>query len=219
MSTNVVTVDIDATMQHAINLTMDHSVKILPVLEQRRLVGIVTDRDLRRASPADNVLLDIRQIMHHLSRVQVRTIMTRDPITVPPDFTVEETAEVLLKHDISGCPVVDESGGLVGIITKNDLFKAVISLTGLSKRGIQFGFVLEDRQGSIKDVTDVIRSHGGRLVSVLSTREGAPDGQRYVYVRAFQIDRSELTKILEECKHKARLLYMVDHRENKRRIF
>ncbi len=58
---------------------------------------------------------------------------------------MEETAEVLLSNRISGCPVVDKDGNIKGVITKNDLFKAVISLSGLAKRGVQFGFLLEDK--------------------------------------------------------------------------
>ena len=75
---------------------------------------------------------------------------------------------MLLQKNISGVPVVDDEGNIIGIITKNDLFKAMISLAGLSKKGVQFGFLLEDRPGSIKEVTDVIRHHDGRLASIFN---------------------------------------------------
>ena len=93
--------------------------------------------------------------------------MTRDVITVPPDYTVEETAQVLQKNRISGAPVVDADGQLVGTITQTDLFRVLISLTGVGKGGIQFGFQVEDRPGSIKEVADIIRIYGGRMVSIL----------------------------------------------------
>ncbi len=115
--------------------------------------------------------------------------------------------------------MVDDEANIIGIITKNDLFKAMISLAGLSKRGVQFGFLLDDRPGSIKEVTDVIRHHGGRLASILNSYEKAPEGYRHVYIRAFNVDRETLSQLLEELKSRAKLLYMVDHRENRREIY
>ena len=94
-----------------------------------------------------------------------------------------------------------------------------MSLSGLSHRGVQFGFVLEDRPGSIKEVTDVIRSYGARLVSILSSYELAPEGHRNVYIRAFNIDREKLVNLKNELKKQAKMLYVVDHRENLREIY
>jgi acetoin utilization protein AcuB len=219
MSKNVTTLNVNDTMQDAINLSMEQHISMMPVLEEGKLVGIVTDRDLKRASPSDATLLDIQQIMYHLSRLEVGAIMTRYPITVPLDHTVEETAEVLLTNGISGAPVVDQKGEIRGIITKNDLFKAMISLSGLTKQGLQFGFLLEDNPGSIKEVTDVIRKYNGRLVSILSSYEKAPEGLRHVYIRAFDIDRDDLPRLKEELQAVGKMLYMVDHRENKREIY
>jgi acetoin utilization protein AcuB len=219
MSTNVITLNVNDTMQDAINVSMEHHISLMPVMEEGKLVGIVTDRDLKRASPSDATLLDIQQIMYHLSRLEVGAIMSRYPITVPLDYTVEETAEVLLTNGISGAPVVDQKGEIRGVITKNDLFKAMIALSGLTKRGLQFGFLLEDSPGSIKEVTDIIRKYNGRLVSILSSYEKAPEGLRNVYIRSFDIDRDALPRLKEELKAAAKMLYMVDHRENKREIY
>jgi len=219
MSRKVVTVNVNDSMQHAINLLMEHDISMMPVMEDGQLVGIVTDRDLKRASPSDAVMLDIQRILYLLSKLEVGAIMSRYPITLAPDHTVEEAAEIMLTNKISGAPVVDENKHIVGMITKSDMFKAMMSLSGLSHRGVQFGFVLDDRPGSIKDVTDVLRKYGARLVSILSSYEQAPAGFRNVYIRAFNIDRNTLESLKEEVKHKAKLLYIVDHRENIREIY
>ncbi len=219
MTKGVVTVGYSDTMQKAITKIMDHRVSTLPVVEKGRLIGIVTDRDLRRAAPSDATLIDVDQLRYHLSSVEIGAIMSRDPKTVPPDFTLEETAEMLLKHNISGCPVVDYDGQMVGIITKKDLFKAMISLAGLTKRGIQFGLLVDDRPGSIREMTDIIRNRGGRIVSIMTSYHNVPKGSRHVFVRSFMLDREHLPEILSEMKSKAKVLYMVDHRENKREIF
>jgi len=223
MSTKVITVNVQDTLQHAIKVSMENQVSILPVLEEGKLVGIITDRDLKRASPSDATVMDIQHILYHLSRLEVGAVMSRYPITIPLDYTIEEAASALLTNNISGAPVVDAHGEIKGIVTKNDLFRAMISLSGLSKRGVQFGLLLEDRAGSIKEVTDIIRKHNTRLVSILSSHEKAPQGYRHVYIRAFNVDRATLPKLRDEIKEvlkeNARLLYVVDHRENKREIY
>ncbi|MEW6352319.1 MAG: CBS and ACT domain-containing protein [Thermodesulfobacteriota bacterium] len=219
MKTKVITVHMEDTMQSAIHLLVDHRISMLPVLKDGKLVGIVTDRDLKRAAPADTVMLDVQHILYHLSRVTIESVMTRDPITIPVDFTVEEAAEVFLRHRISGCPVVDENSNMVGIITKSDLFRALISTSGLIRRGVHFGFVIADEPGSIKELTDVVREFGGRLVSILTSYEGAPQGKRFVHIRAFDIDRATIPDLESRLRDRAEMLYLVDHKENRRQIF
>jgi acetoin utilization protein AcuB len=219
MSKNVVTIDVGESMQHAVNLMKEHKVRMLPVVGKGKLVGMLSDTDLKRASASDATSLDVHELMYLISKIKVKDIMTRDPLTVPPDFTVEETAEMLMKHKISGLPVVDVDSNIVGIITRDDLFKVLISLSGLGKKGIQFAFQVEDRPGTIKDLTDIIRNFGGRIASILSSYERVRPGFRIVYIRAYDIDRRTLPNLLEEMKKKSLILYLVDHRENRREIF
>lgn len=219
MSSPVITVGLHDDMQHAIDLMTDYHVSMLPVMKEGTLVGIVTDRDLKRAAPSHVALLEIKQILYHMRRVEISAIMTEAPLTVRPDTTLEEAAEVLLTNKISGCPVVTEDGALVGVITKNDIFKAIISLSGLRKKGLQYGLLLEDRPGAIKEVTDIIRKFGGRLVSIMTSYDRAPEGFRHVYIRAFNLPRGQIQEIENEIREKGKLLYVVDHRDDKRRIF
>jgi len=219
MSKNVVTVDANGSMQDAMDLLKKYDIRMLPVMKKDQLVGIITDRDLKKASASDATTLEIHELLYLLTKIKVKDIMTRNVITVPPDFTVEETAQVLQENKISGAPVVDANGQLVGTITQSDLFRVLISLTGVGNGGIQFGFQVEDRAGSIKDVADVIRSYGGRMVSILSSYDEVPEGFRKVYIRMRSIERARLQMLIQDLRTKATLLYMVDRRENKREIY
>jgi acetoin utilization protein AcuB len=219
MSKNIITVDEKDSMQDAMKLLKENDIRMLPVMKKGKLVGIVTDRDLKRASASDATTLEIHELLYLLTRIKVKNIMTKEVITVPPDFTVEETALVLQKNKISGAPVVDSRGKVVGTITQTDLFRVLISLTGVAKGGIQFGLQVDDRPGSIKEVADIIRKFGGRMVSILSSYDQVPQGYRKVYIRMRNIERSELQKLIQELESKAGLLYMVDHSENNRKIF
>jgi len=219
MSKPAITIDLEASMNDAIKLLKTHNIKMLPVMEKGKLVGIVTDRDLKRASASDATSLEIHELLYLISKIKIEEIMTKNPITVPQDYTVEETAEILLKHNISGVPVIDQYRDVVGTITQNDIFRILISLTGVAKRGIQFGLEVEDRPGSIKEVTDIIREYGGRMASILTSYDMAPEGFRQVYIRMYGIDRFKLNRLKEVLKEKARLLYMVDRREVHRETF
>lgn len=219
MSQPVVAVGVEDTMQKAIELMKDYDIGMLPVMDGGRLVGIVTDRDLKRASPSDTAVVELRQILYHLSRVQMGAIMSRKPVSVRFDQTVEETAQILLDHRISGCPVTDRSGQVVGIITKSDIFRAIISVTGLAKRGLHIGVMLDDRPGSIKEVTDVLRSYGGRIVSILTSYDNVPKGRRLAYIRAFGFDGSALPQLKQKLREDLQLLYMIDHRLDEREIY
>ena len=219
MSQPVVTIDEEDSMHQAMQLLKEHQIRMLPVLKKGKLTGIVTDRDLKKKSASDATTLEIHELFYLISKVKIKAIMTPKPITVPFDYTVEETAEVLLKNKISGIPVLDHEGKIVGIITQTDIFRSLISLTGMGKRGIQFGLIIEDRPGSIKEVADIIRSHGGFMVSILTSYDQVEKGFRKLYIRMYGIDRDTVPQLKEKLKEKAGLIYMVDHRQNKREIF
>ncbi|MGQ9750491.1 CBS and ACT domain-containing protein [Desulfosoma sp.] len=219
MSSPAVTIDPDETMPKAVSLMKDKGMRLLPVLKHGRLVGVVSETDIKRASPSDATLLEIHELLYLLARIKVQDIMNKNPVTIPENFTVEEGAERLLEHGISGAPVVDNQGNVVGVITRTDIFKVLISLSGLRHRGVQFAFEIEDRPGSIKELTDIIRAAGGRIASILGSYDRAPSGSRHVYIRAYGLDRTTIEDLKEALTKKAKMLYMVDHRENRREIF
>jgi len=219
MTKHVFTVEPEESMQRALNLLKEHKVNMLPVVQEGNVVGIVSDRDLKRASASDATVLDAHELRYLLNKIKIKDIMSKNPVTVPPDYTIEETAEVLMTHHISGAPVLDEQGRMVGVITRNDLFKALIALSGLGKKGILFAFQVEDRPGTIKEISDVIRQYGARIGSIMTSYDRVREGWRNVFIRAYDIDRSRMDQMLQDLQRQAQMLYLVDHKENVRRIF
>jgi acetoin utilization protein AcuB len=219
MSKKVITVDVNDSMEEAMRLMKEKGVQMLPVMKGGKLVGIVTDRDLKKASASDATTLEVHELVYLISKIKVKNIMSRDPITIPFNYTVEEAAEILLHNKISGAPVVDDAEKIIGTISKEEIFRVLISLTGIEKRGVEFAFELEDRSGSIREVADVIRKYGGRMASILTAYEGVPKGYRNVYIRMYNVDRPKLQQLRRELAETATVLYMVDHRENKREIY
>lgn len=219
MSRPVITVDRNDSMQRAASLMKEHRVRLLPVVDEGALCGVITDRDLKRASASDATSLDIHELLFLISKIKVADIMTRTVFTVDPDWTMEEAAALMLERKISGAPVVDDQGVLWGVITQTDLFKATLYITGLKKRGLHVAFVLEDTPGSIMEIVTVVRQFGGRMASILSTYERAPAGYRNVYLRFHGIPRDRIDDLLTILREKAKLRYVVDHDQNRRTVF
>lgn len=219
MTKKVITIDADDSMQKAIQMLRQHKINMLPVTHNGKVVGVVSDRDLKKASPSDATDLEVHELKYLLNKIKVKDIMTKKVITLQPDFTIEEAAEVLLNKDISGAPVVDAKGDLVGIITNSDLYKALISLSGLGRRGIQFAFQVEDRPGSIKELTDIIRNSGARIASIMSSYDRVREGWRNVFIRVYDVNREALPQLIHMLQQQAQMLYLVDHKENRREIF
>jgi acetoin utilization protein AcuB len=219
MTREVVTVAPGDSMKQAMDLIKKHEIHQLPVLKDGKLKGMLSDGDLKRASASDATTLDVHELIYLLDKVKVSDIMSKPVITVPVDYTIEETAEVLLKHKIAGLPVVSTDGALQGIITQNDLFRALVSLTGLQDRGLHIAILLEDRPGSIMEVANIVRERGAKMTSILTSYNRCPPGYRRVYFRVYEIDRGITGQLLDEIGRIAELLYMVDHRENRRMIF
>ena len=118
----------------------------------------------------------------------------------------------MLKHHISALPVVDAKGTLAGIITKGDIFRAFVAISGIQQAELAIGFELADLPGAIKSVTDVIRAHGGRISSIFTAYEGAPEGFGQVFIRAKDIKDEKA--LLKELEAKSRVLYFIHEQVN-----
>jgi len=97
MSKDVITIDVNDSMTDATKKLKEHDIRILPVMKKGELVGVITDRDLKKASASNATTLEVHELLFLLSKVKVGDIMTKNPITVPLDYTIGETAELLLE--------------------------------------------------------------------------------------------------------------------------
>jgi acetoin utilization protein AcuB len=183
MTKDPITITDDTSMMKAIHLMKQNRFRRLPVMHEGRLVGIVSDRDLKEASPSKATTLDVHELYYLLAELLVKDIMTRDPIIVSPNDTVEHAAQLMLENTISGLPVVDDKGRVVGILTQSDVFRAFMHITGILQGGVQFALRLEDRPGLIKEVVDILRARGARFVSLLTSYTSAQEGYRDIYIR------------------------------------
>ena len=213
MTKDPVTITDETSMMKAIHMMKERRFRRLPVLHEGKLVGLVTDRDLKEASPSKATTLDVHELYYLLAELQIKEIMSRNPVTVSPEDTVERAAQVMLEKTISGLPVVDDRGHLVGIITQSDVFKAFIDITGVNQGGVQVALRLEDRPGLIKEVVDLLRAKGARFVSLLSHYAAAREGYRDVYLRVKNLSPEALQAAKEELARHFEVLYVINDDE------
>jgi acetoin utilization protein AcuB len=126
MTRDVVTIIPDTTLPDAHRLMDEKGIRRLPVLKDGRLVGIVTRGDVRGAEPSSATSLSIWELHYLLAKLTITEVMTRNPITISQDATIGEAAQVMLDSRISGLPVVDSGGKVVGVITESDIFRMVV---------------------------------------------------------------------------------------------
>ena len=190
MTTDVVSVGPETSLLKVGKLMKDHHIRRVPVVdEQGMVVGIISDRDVRDASPSKATTLDMYEMHYLLAELKAKNIMTPKPITVKPGDTVEQAALIMLDHKVGGLPVVDDAGKLAGIISDHDVFKALVDITGARMGGLQFAVELPDQPGTARPLFDLLRAHNARLLSVLTVAN--PDGNRHLFIRVRDLENAK----------------------------
>jgi CBS domain-containing protein len=122
-----VTISIDAGLIDAHARMQKYDIRRLPVLDGNdQLVGIITLGDVREASPSDATSLSIWELHYLLAKLKISEIFTPNSITVEETDTIATAARLMLENKVSGLPVVEAGGKLVGIITESDIFRLVV---------------------------------------------------------------------------------------------
>jgi CBS domain-containing protein len=125
MTTSCVTAPPTMPVLEARQLMLEKRIRHLLVTDGPKLVGIVTDRDIRLNLPSPATSLSVWEINYLLARLTVGAVMSKNVVTIGPGAEVREAARLLLDHRIGALPVVDR-GQLVGIITETDLLRAFV---------------------------------------------------------------------------------------------
>ena len=126
MTTNVITTNPMTAISAAHQLMQEKQIRRLPVVDNGKLVGIITIGDVREASPSDATTLSIWELNYLWSQLTVQKVMTRNTLTVNPTTPILDAAEKMLDHNVSGLPVVNDKHQLVGVITESDIFRMLV---------------------------------------------------------------------------------------------
>jgi len=195
MTHNPFTVETGTSILDARSLMRREKIGRLPVIDRhKKLVGIVSEKDLLHASPSAATTLDVYEMASLLARLVVDKVMTRDVITVTPDTAVEDAARLMVDHRIGGMPVL-EGDRIVGIVTETDIFKLFIEHFGTRQRGVRLTALVSEKPGTIAALTTAIAQAGGNIIS-LGTFPGDDPSTGICTVKVSDIPREKLDELL-----------------------
>lgn len=195
MTVNPVSVTSTTTIADAAELMKKHRFRRLPVVDIGKLVGIVTDRDLRKASPSTATTLSVHELDYLLSKALIKDIMTKKVLSISSDATIEEAALLMYNNRIGGVPVVDKNQDVVGIITETDIFKCLVDIMGLPSGTTRVTIRVPDKAGVITEISGIYAELGINITSMASYT--LPDGSGEEVIRGDVKDVEELTKRIE----------------------
>jgi len=210
MHTDLITVSPATSLAHAQELTDKHAIDHLLVInDKKKLVGIISDRDLKQywASPATS--LSAHELGYLLDKVTVDMIMIKTVVTVSTSTTIERAAYIMQQHRISALPVM-ENDELTGIITSNDVMAILFEAIGISDKSVRLGVFVSDNIGQLQKVTAVLKTAKINIQSLLCWPEKKYPGISQMVFRVSAQDSNTAIRTLQENGIKVKLRYEKD---------
>ena len=197
MTRNPIAVEADTPFLEARLILREKRIGHLPVVDRGKLIGVVTDRDLKEAAPSGATSLDIYELNYLLLKMKVRDLIKREPITIKPTNSVEKAATLMFEHKVGCLPVVDEGGALVGIITGRDLLGVMVDILGYKEKGTRIASEVPDTRDACQMLVHVIKDYCLDFRSLVSTALHSRPGYRDFVIRVKGEDVETLVKELE----------------------
>ena len=194
MTPNPITVGPEMSVMDAAELMHTKKIRRLPVVENGKLRGIVTDRDLREVGPSPATSLSVHELNYLLAKMKISDVMTKSVLTVNVGATIEEAALLMYNHKIGGIVVVDDEEKVTGIITETDIFKLFVDVMGLPSGMTRITLDVTNQVGVLSEITAVFRDKGINIISLVTL---PPDGKAELVIRADVVDPTELVAALE----------------------
>jgi acetoin utilization protein AcuB len=197
MTRDVVTVEADTPFLEARLILKDKKIRHLPVMDRGKLIGVVTDRDLKEAAPSGATTLDIYEVNYLLLQMKVRDLVKRELVTIKPTNSVEKAALLMHDHKIGCLPVVDDAGALVGVITETDLLGVMVEILGYKEKGTRIAFQVPDTPEACQELVHVLRDFRLDLRSLVTCALHTRPGYRDFVVRVKGEQADALVKELK----------------------
>ena len=202
MTKHPVTMSSDATIGEVDRVMKKHKFHRMIIVDDGKLVGYLSDRDVMRVAPSPATSLSKFEIRELLDKLKVRDIMQKKVITVGEDATIEEAALIMYNNKVGGLPVISEVGKVVGIITATDILKTFVNVMGLPEGGkTRITLEVENKVGVMSEITKLFADSGINIDSLITCKQ---DDKKYDIVVRFDNfdDFSKVEKQLESRGYK-----------------
>ena len=191
MTANPITINVNASIFDAGEIMRTSKIRRLPVVDDKGILqGIMTDRDVRKATPSNATTLDRHELNYLLNKLIVKDVMTRNVVTTEPESTIEEAALLMYKRRIGGLVVTDSQHKVMGIITETDIFKVFVDVMGLQDGKTRLTLDVSDRVGVLSEITKIFSELGLNIASLVTFP--VCGGGKELVIRADIYDKKEL---------------------------
>jgi acetoin utilization protein AcuB len=168
MTRNPITIDSETLIWEAQKIMKENNIRRLPIMDKGKLVGIITQHDLLAASPSPATSLSVYELNYLLSKMKVKEIMKKNPVTLTPETPFEEALKIGQEKKIGSFPVM-ENGKLIGIATESDIVRFMTRALGISEEGSRI--TIEGLGGKLSDlerIIQIVNEHHTIILSMIS---------------------------------------------------
>lgn len=194
MQAHPVTATLETRLPQLVRLLQRRGFRHLPVLDGGKLVGIVSDRDVKQSMASAASMTDGRERDRLLDELTAGQIMARTVVTIGPTFGIEEAARLMATRKISALPVT-EGDRLVGIVTETDVLQLFVRAMGVLEPSSRVDVVVRDPAAGVGEIVRTVEETGSRICSVMTLE--LPTGEREVVLRLATINPGPAVKALE----------------------
>ncbi|NSW50954.1 MAG: CBS domain-containing protein [Anaerolineae bacterium] len=196
MSHPVKTIGPDVPVMEALKRMHKDRISTYPVVDARgKMLGLVSETDLLKASPSEATTLSVWEINSLLSKITVGKVMTHEVITITEDTVVEEAARIMVDNDIDGLPVMRGSE-LVGFISEGDLFSLFLEMLGARNAGIRVSVVVKETEGALYELSKALFEAGGNFSSFTAFLGETTETREFVF-KVTGLSEEALSKVIE----------------------
>jgi len=197
MHTDLVTVSPDTTLVQAKDIIEKKKIKHLLVVDKNeKLVGIISDRDLKKSWASPATALSAHELNYLLVKLTVDMIMSKKIITIPPGTTIERAGRIMQENRISALPVMEENK-LVGIITTTDVMEVLLVAIGFDRESVRFSVLVEDKVGTVAEVSSILKENQVNIRSLFTWPEKNFPGNYQLVMRVVAADGEKAISALK----------------------
>ncbi|PHR30208.1 MAG: acetoin utilization protein AcuB [Desulfotalea sp.] len=210
MHTDLITVAPETTLVEASKVIEEKAIDHLLVVDKnKKLVGLVSDRDLKQywASPATS--LSTHELNYLLEKVLISMIMVKTVVTIPTSTTIERAALIMQQHRISSLPVMEDNE-LVGIVTSTDVMGILLDAIGISDNSIRLGVFVNDTIGKLSELTETLKDAGINIQSLFCWPEKKYPGITQLLLRIAAVDGARAIEAITNKGFKVKRKYEKD---------
>lgn len=210
MHKELVTVPPDTSLVKAKDIIAEKRIAHLLVVDKEgKLIGIVSDRDLKRSWASPATTLSVHELNYLLKQLTVEMIMVKKTITIGPGTTIERAARIMQENRISALPVIEKED-LVGIITTTDVMDVLLQAIGINGESKRFTVLVEDRIGVVFEVSKILKEHQINIRSLVTLPEQEHPGIYHLVMRVAAANGEKAISVLTEAGFKVLTKYVED---------